>query len=605
MSRKNLFYLSALIITVALPITLILVKHQQNNRSHAASPDQLEAEGGVLGGNAKIQTDSLASGGNYVLFGGFSITSGPISQSVTANSVEITWTLSENGTGQVEYGTTTSYGTLSTPENSFTYSTHIQTLSGLTAGTTYHYRVKSTNQAGAQVVSGDNAFTTSASGGTGAAGPRAAPADLASLVYPITVGAGAGDTPIQAVSWRPTSGTVRLTVNPGMSQQAIHAAMAAVPSGTDSNPSIIVFQPGTYVWNSGSFSSWVNQGSAYNFYNQSYVIAWGYGAIITTSQRNAAGFSINHNSVGTAHHIKLLGFTIAGDYALTGGMGDSFQGDNGIGIRIEGAAVSDIEIADCTTRNLYGYGIFLGGYEGIPPVIQYHSSRVSIHHNRVERTSQGLVIDQGTDNFVLWNYVKDTTAASIDIEDARAADQNFIRWYIRDNVFESWMWDGTSPFYPSGSITLLNNPADGSGMVGQDLYVERNTFLGGTRGYGDRPAGELVNPAYWKLPGDTYRCTRNRAIIAVSPPGWMGDGGINYSLPKTNVYIRGNRLSGIPADKQCGFGISVGTTNGLVISDNDMPGYSILTMFNTNENINQPGITVEHKWRTDGGTDPW
>ena len=166
MSRKNLFYLSALIITVALPITLILVKHQQNNRSHAASPDQLEAEGGVLGGNAKIQTDSLASGGNYVLFGGFSITSGPISQSVTANSVEITWTLSENGTGQVEYGTTTSYGTLSTPENSFTYSTHIQTLSGLTAGTTYHYRVKSTNQAGIQVVSADNTSVTVGGSGT-------------------------------------------------------------------------------------------------------------------------------------------------------------------------------------------------------------------------------------------------------------------------------------------------------------------------------------------------------------------------------------------------------------------------------------------------------
>ncbi len=166
-NRKHVAYISLLIIILAFPLTLVLVRHQQNINSHAAAPDQLEAEGGVLGGNAKIQTDSLASGGNYVLFGGFSITTGPTSQNITVNSAEITWTLSEGATGQVEYGTTASYGTLSSPENSFTYSTHIQTLSGLSSNTTYHYRVKSSNQAGTQVVSGDKSFTTSASTSTG------------------------------------------------------------------------------------------------------------------------------------------------------------------------------------------------------------------------------------------------------------------------------------------------------------------------------------------------------------------------------------------------------------------------------------------------------
>jgi hypothetical protein len=80
--------------------------------------------------------------------------------SITQSSVTITWTVSEGATGQVEYGLTTTYGTLSTPELTTTWSTHIQTLSGLTAGTTYHYRVKSTTLSGVSLTSGDHVFTT-------------------------------------------------------------------------------------------------------------------------------------------------------------------------------------------------------------------------------------------------------------------------------------------------------------------------------------------------------------------------------------------------------------------------------------------------------------
>ena len=93
----------------------------------------------------------------------FSITSGPTVGSVTSTGATITWYLSDYGTGQVEYGTTSSYGLLSTPETSFNWNYHIQSLSNLTPGTVYHYRVKSTNQAGVTVVSKDYTFTTSGS----------------------------------------------------------------------------------------------------------------------------------------------------------------------------------------------------------------------------------------------------------------------------------------------------------------------------------------------------------------------------------------------------------------------------------------------------------
>ncbi len=65
--RRVFLILSLIIIVIALPLTVFLSRQLQQDRSRAAAPDQLEAEGGVLGGNAKIQTDSLASGGQYVL----------------------------------------------------------------------------------------------------------------------------------------------------------------------------------------------------------------------------------------------------------------------------------------------------------------------------------------------------------------------------------------------------------------------------------------------------------------------------------------------------------------------------------------------------------
>jgi hypothetical protein len=88
------------------------------------------------------------------------VISNVIATSITQTGVTIGWSLSDYATGQIEYGKTISYGTLSTPELSYTYKAHIQTLSGLSAGTLYHYRVKSTTQDGRSAVSSDYIFTT-------------------------------------------------------------------------------------------------------------------------------------------------------------------------------------------------------------------------------------------------------------------------------------------------------------------------------------------------------------------------------------------------------------------------------------------------------------
>ncbi len=79
--------------------------------------------------------------------------------SITTNSATVTWTTSENSDTQVEYGTTASYGTLTTL-NAALVTSHSVALSGLSANTLYHYRVKSKDAALNLATSGDFTFTT-------------------------------------------------------------------------------------------------------------------------------------------------------------------------------------------------------------------------------------------------------------------------------------------------------------------------------------------------------------------------------------------------------------------------------------------------------------
>lgn len=85
--------------------------------------------------------------------------SGVNAGSITTTTALITWTTNENSDSQVEYGLTTGYGQ-STTLNSSPVTAHSQSLSGLTAGTLYHFRVKSIDAAGNLAVSDDFTFTT-------------------------------------------------------------------------------------------------------------------------------------------------------------------------------------------------------------------------------------------------------------------------------------------------------------------------------------------------------------------------------------------------------------------------------------------------------------
>jgi GH25 family lysozyme M1 (1,4-beta-N-acetylmuramidase) len=101
----------------------------------------------------------------FLAYGGLTDTTAPVISGVAATGVvssgaTVTWATDDASTSRVDYGLTSSYGS-STTEDTNLVTGHSVPVTGLSAGTTYHYRVKSTNATGLTSYSGDYTFTTS------------------------------------------------------------------------------------------------------------------------------------------------------------------------------------------------------------------------------------------------------------------------------------------------------------------------------------------------------------------------------------------------------------------------------------------------------------
>lgn len=84
---------------------------------------------------------------------------------ITANGATINWNTDEASDTQVQWGTTTSLGN-STTLNTQLATSHSQTITGLSASTTYYYRVLSRDASGNLATSSNYTFTTSAAADT-------------------------------------------------------------------------------------------------------------------------------------------------------------------------------------------------------------------------------------------------------------------------------------------------------------------------------------------------------------------------------------------------------------------------------------------------------
>jgi hypothetical protein len=91
------------------------------------------------------------------------VISGVSSSAVSSAGATVSWTTNETSDTQIDYGTTTSYGSSTTLATSLVTS-HSAVLSSLQASKLYHYRVKSRDAAGNLATSSDFTFTTLATG---------------------------------------------------------------------------------------------------------------------------------------------------------------------------------------------------------------------------------------------------------------------------------------------------------------------------------------------------------------------------------------------------------------------------------------------------------
>jgi parallel beta-helix repeat protein len=93
-------------------------------------------------------------------FTGIPRISGVAASGITHSSATISWTTAAPSNSVVEYGTTTAYGL--TRSDASMVTSHSITLSGLSASTTYYYRVRSTDENNNIEISRDFTFTTRA-----------------------------------------------------------------------------------------------------------------------------------------------------------------------------------------------------------------------------------------------------------------------------------------------------------------------------------------------------------------------------------------------------------------------------------------------------------
>ncbi len=436
--------------------------------------------------------------------GSYPTSTGPavlsLSATVAVSSAQVTWSLDQPCTGYLEWGTTTAYGHETAHETSFNYSTHIQDITGLTPGTTYHFRTHNANAAGWETVSADETFTTSPTYGI-----RPAPASLAALAYPSTV------------TWQPKTAGTTYHLTAGMTEAQQNAVLATVANGTITAPSLVVWAPGTYSRVSGVPVA----AGAHD------IIHWGYGAVLNItgdgSSVDHSGFrlsSYNQTSVQT-QRIKVLGFEVKGQNTYAG----TFQAFNAPGANGEGAMgiavfswVTDVEIADCYIHNQWSDNLYVGADPNTK------ADSFDVHHNRLAMSGrQSITWDQGNDAYIHHNLIEDAAGSFLDAEDARSTTCRLNRFHFTDNYINRWMWYypgsnfdsiGASVTYQSGQVS----PMDG-------WYFERNVLVGGPQGNGS--LAHIGPHGDWQAVGCGY-------------PG-------TSTVAKSNVFIRGNDFSALPA----------------------------------------------------------
>lgn len=281
-----------------------------------------------------------------------------IAAAPTATTAVVSWTLSEKATGQVEYGLDATYGKASVPETSLNYAAHVQTITGLTPGTLYHFRVRSKNAAGIETISGDGTFTT-----TGAVPPPPPPPPPPP----------SGTTPLPP--------SVKVFAGTGLdAADAIANFLNGVP------PSTHVVVPDKY-----TVAKAVGL-TARSALDLDFAQTGELKSIAPLSGYNENFSPIYfHSFSGGNHGCKVHGGHIAGSSPTPGIFVSGKEGQHGI--LADGG--SDYEFYDLTIDSCWGDAI----------EVNSHADKVAIHDFRVPNIGRNAVSSIMGTNIEIWNFV--------------------------------------------------------------------------------------------------------------------------------------------------------------------------------------------------------
>jgi parallel beta-helix repeat protein len=452
---------------------------------------------------------------------------------VSSTAIDIGWSLDVPGTGQIEYGTTTAYGTLSTKENNLLYA-HVQRISGLTAGALYHFRIHSINGNGIESISTDQTFslsstTTAVPNIVGMTGTAANTAITNVGLAVGTVTGSSGNVTVQS----PVAGTIvnvgtlvnytiAVAVNVRNSPYnavgngiandtaAIQAAINAV-AGTNGT----VFVPdGTYMIDAVT-NNGLNMGSNMTLQMSS-------GATLKAITNAVSQYSVIICDVGKTN-INITGGTVQGERTTHTGSG----GEWGFGIRLNGC--SNVAITGTTAKDCWGDGFYLGGN-----ATNTNLQSVTASNNR----RQGISIVRATgcliENSVFITTVGTSPQAGIDIEPN--AGEVVSNVTINNNQFYSNTGTGILLWGEQGSTNTINT-------IITNNIVHNNAFgiyLYNTSGHTITGNTVYSNNSY----GIAMQLNSNNNTVSNNTVYSNGNYGIRVMDTSTDNHGTGNTVTG-------------------------------------------------------------
>jgi len=320
---------------------------------------------------------------------------------ITANSATTTWMTDKSSTSQVEFGTTTAYGSMSSLDTTKATG-HTVTLSGLAPKTVYHFRVQSKDATGNTAISNDYTFTTSTA--------------VAGNAYYVATNGNDGDPGTEAQPFRTLAHGVSV-LTPGdtlyvMSGTYAEALMDNIPSGTSwSTPVTVAAYPGHTVTlkpNLGAERVLHFQGL------QKYIVIDG--LILDGTSVTYEVAKITLGGGGTAHHIRLIRCELKnapGQGILVTQLGADFNEFIDLDVHDNGLTGYDHGLYISTSNNLVegstihhnsGYGVHI--YHGDPD----HANNNIVRNNRIfgngyVEGGAGIILSSGDGNTAYNNLV--------------------------------------------------------------------------------------------------------------------------------------------------------------------------------------------------------